>query len=146
MKIHFFSENTPFELPKTEAKNIKKWIETIIKQEKYTLINLNYIFCDDQYLHQINWQYLEHDTYTDIITFDNAEEPQTIEGDIFISIERVQENAQQFNQPFQEELYRVLAHGILHLIGYQDKTQEQSQLMRQKENEALRLFKNITLT
>jgi rRNA maturation RNase YbeY len=87
--------------------------------------NLNYIFCSDNYLHQINVEYLDHDTLTDIITFDNSEEEETIEGDIFVSVERVEDNAKDLNVQFDDEILRVLAHGLLHLCGYDDHTDEE---------------------
>ncbi len=99
----------------------------------FELESLNYIFCSDPYLHQINVQYLDHDTYTDIITFDNAEEENTIESDIFISIDRVKENAASFDAGFEQELRRVMAHGVLHLLGFGDKTETEKQIMREQE-------------
>ena len=100
--------------------------------------DINYIFCSDNYLHQINFQYLDHDTFTDIITFDQSDKDQ-IEGDIFISIDRVHENANERNISFVNELHRVMIHGILHLLGYNDKTPKEKQLMREKEDECLSL-------
>lgn len=136
-KIFFHSEDTPFELLKTDR--ISQWIEQVILQENHQLNQLNFIFCSDKYLLQINLSYLKHDTFTDIITFPYAEPP-LVEGDIFLSVDRVTENAQTFEVSFEEELYRVLIHGVLHLCGYLDKTDEQKKLMREKENEAIKLF------
>ncbi|ATA89450.1 rRNA maturation RNase YbeY [Capnocytophaga stomatis] len=133
-----FNYETEFELPEQEAV-FQSWIEKIIISEEKELGELNYIFCDDAYLHQINVQYLDHDTLTDIITFDYTEE-ETISGDIFISVERVADNAQDFNVDFQTELLRVMAHGVLHLCGYKDKTDAESQQMRNKEEEKMGLF------
>ncbi|GET46067.1 rRNA maturation RNase YbeY [Capnocytophaga felis] len=134
-----FNYETDFELPKQEAV-FQAWIEKIIASEEKQLGELNYIFCDDAYLHQINVQYLDHDTLTDIITFDYTED-ETISGDIFISVERVADNAQDFRVDFQTELLRVMAHGVLHLCGYKDKTDAESQQMRNKEEEKMILFK-----
>ncbi|GIJ94917.1 rRNA maturation RNase YbeY [Capnocytophaga stomatis] len=133
-----FNYETEFELPEQEAV-FQSWIEKIIISEEKELGELNYIFCDDAYLHQINVQYLDHDTLTDIITFDYTEE-ETISGDIFISVERVADNAQDFKVDFQTELLRVMAHGVLHLCGYKDKTDAESEQMRNKEEEKMGLF------
>ena len=124
----------------TEVKR-KEWLVNLAKEESYTIDNLNYIFCSDEYLHKINVDYLDHDTLTDIITFDNSDEKQIIEGDIFISVDRVNENAKEFNVSFFSELNRVLAHGLLHLIGYKDKTDSDKKLMREKENYYINLCK-----
>lgn len=138
--IFFHIENLTFELNNTLK--VKDWLSKIIEQEGQTLSLLNFIFCDDDFLHQINVDYLNHDTLTDIITFPLAELPK-VEGEIYISIPRVRENAATFNTTFDNELHRVLAHGVLHLCGYFDKTAEEVQLMRQKEEAALRLFSNL---
>lgn len=137
--IFFHTENLLFELNDTLI--IQDWLTKIIEQEEQQLSLLNFIFCDDDYLHKINVEYLNHDTLTDIITFPLAELP-TIEGEIYISIPRVRENASKFETTFQNELHRVLAHGVLHLCGYFDKTEEEAKLMRQKEEEALKLLGN----
>ena len=137
-KIQFFNEDIAFVLPNT--KSISKWLENTIKEEGYNLSSLNYIFCSDEYLYKINLEYLEHDYYTDIITFDNSEDKTSIEGDLFISIERVVENAQHQSIPFSEELNRVIIHGTLHLLGYNDKTNAEKQTMREKENAYLSLL------
>lgn len=113
------------------------------KQEGFTIGDINYIFCDDEYLLKINLEYLNHDTLTDIITFDYVENG-VLSGDIYISIERVRENAVIFSVPFEQELLRVLAHGVLHLCGYKDKTNKDSVLMRQKEDTAIQLFNTIS--
>lgn len=115
------------------------WIETIILSENKTLGEISYIFCNDEYLHNINMQYLNHDTLTDIISFDYTE-GDVISGDIFVSIERVKDNAIDFKVTFEEELKRVLAHGVLHYCGYKDKTDADATLMRTKENEKIKLF------
>ena len=115
------------------------WIETIILSENKTVGEISYVFCDDDYLHAINMQYLNHDTLTDIISFDYTE-GDVISGDIFVSIERVKDNALDFKVTFEEELKRVLAHGVLHYCGYKDKTDADATLMRTKENEKIKLF------
>ncbi len=138
--IIFHKEEIDFELGNVDL--LKTWLQTIIEQENKMLVLLNFIFCTDQYLHQINIEYLNHDTYTDIITFPLSEPPQ-IEGDIFISIDRVLENAQTFGVSFNTELHRVLAHGVLHLCGYSDKTTEEIKAMRNKEEGALQLYQTL---
>lgn len=130
--IRFFKEDTSFEL--SEKQRVKAWIKSIATQEGKQMGELSYIFCSDEYLLQVNREYLDHDYYTDIITFDNAEEEGVIEGDIFVSIDRVRDNATTLQVPFETELRRVLAHGVLHLCGYKDKTPIDEQLMRAKEN------------
>ena len=135
--ITFFYE-TDFKLP-YDDEIYQKWIEKIVSSEGFTNDEINYIFCDDEYLHEINVKYLDHDTLTDIITFDYTEE-KVIQSDIYISVERVTDNAKDFKVEFKQELLRVMAHGILHLCGYKDKTDEDSKLMRQKEEEKMNLF------
>ena len=130
--IEFHYEDTDFELPESNA--VSTWIQSVITTEKHQLRHLNYIFCSDEYLHQINVEYLNHDTYTDIITFPFAESP-LVESDIFISVDRVRENAISFNTTFESELRRVIIHGVLHLCGYRDKTEEEKKMMRKKEEE-----------
>jgi probable rRNA maturation factor len=130
--INFFEEDISFRLK--NKNKVKQWIKTAIEAEGCTLKELNYIFCSDQYLLHINQQYLDHDTYTDIITFDNSDTEKTITGDIFISIERIRENAIKFNSGEINELHRVIIHGALHLLGYQDKTAENKRIMTGKEN------------
>lgn len=132
--IEFFSE-TDFSLDNPEA--FSKWINTVLKSDGYNEGDITYVFCDDDYLHKINLEYLNHDTLTDIISFDYSI-GKIIQGDIFISIERVQENATDFNVSFFDELHRVIVHGVLHYCGYKDKTEEEEQLMRDKENHYLK--------
>lgn len=132
-----FNYETDFELP-NEAE-YESWIQRIIESESKKEGEISYIFCDDEYLLQINIQYLDHDTLTDIISFDYTLGNE-IGGDIFISIERVKENAADFNVSFDEELKRVMAHGVLHYCGYKDKSATDEQLMRQKEEEKIALF------
>lgn len=115
------------------------WVDAIIASESYNSGDLNFIFCDDAYLLEINQKYLQHDTYTDIITFDYSK-GQIISGDIFISVERVAENAKNYHVALQEELLRVMAHGILHLLGYTDKEEEAIKEMRFKEEEKISMF------
>lgn len=115
------------------------WIESVVKSEGKILGEINYIFCDDEYLHQINVQYLDHDTLTDIISFDYTE-GDIISGDIFLSVERVQYNANDFQVSFEEELKRVMSHGVLHYCGYKDKSEADEQLMRTKEEEKIQMF------
>jgi len=117
----------------------EKWIQQIIISENKTEGELNFIFCDDEYLLDINQRYLDHDYYTDIISFDYSLANE-LHGDIFISIDRVMENASTFNVSFQNELLRVMAHGILHYCGYKDKLEADSQEMRLKENEKIAMF------
>lgn len=132
-----FNYETDFEL-QNEAL-YQDWLTRIIISEGKKEGEVNYIFCDDEYLLQINIQYLDHDTLTDIISFDYTVGNE-INGDIFISVERVIENAADYGVQFEEELKRVMAHGILHYCGYKDKSDEDEQLMRQKEDEKIALF------
>ncbi len=115
------------------------WISKVISSENKDEGEINYIFCDDDYLIELNQQYLDHDTLTDIISFDYTE-GNVLHGDIFISVERVRDNAVDFNVSFEDELKRVLIHGILHYCGYKDKGEEDEKLMRQKEEEKIVMF------
>lgn len=128
--IQFFSEDIDFNLENTLS--ISNWIETVIETESWQLTQINFVFCSDTYLHDMNVKYLQHDTLTDVITFYYSTEK--VEGDIFISIDRVKENAVGLNIPFLEELQRVMVHGTLHLLGYGDKTPKEKNLMTEKEN------------
>ena len=123
-----------------KSTKIKSWLKAIAVKENFSIKELNYVFLDDEGLLKINIEYLNHDTYTDIITFDNSEEKGKIESDIFISLERVEANAKKFNTTFENELHRVLAHGLLHLCGYKDKKKSDVELMRKKEEESLALL------
>ena len=135
--ISFFSETIDFELE--SQKKTERWIhDTIIKEAK-TLGEITYVFCSDEYLHKINFEHLNHDTFTDIITF-NYCDGDIINSDIFISIDRVKENAKIFQTTFQNELNRVIIHGILHLVGYDDKNDTDKELMRAKEDFYLSLL------
>lgn len=135
-KILFHSEEIPFILK--QKGEVRKWIKNAILTEKKIPGDISFIFCSDEYLLNINVQYLDHDTYTDIITFDNSGKEGVIEGDIFISIDRIKENAAQFNTSERDELHRVIIHGILHLIGYTDKGRSHKSKMTEKENQYLR--------
>ncbi|UOE49349.1 rRNA maturation RNase YbeY [Mucilaginibacter sp. SMC90] len=133
--INFFEEDTTFK-PKQKAQ-LRQWIKETVIAEGFKLKELNYIFCSDAYLLQINQQYLDHDTFTDIVTFDNSEVEGDIVGDIFISIDRIRENGAQFKTGETDELHRVIIHGALHLLGYTDKSVVTKQKMTQKEDEYL---------
>jgi probable rRNA maturation factor len=130
--IQFFEEDVAYKL-KDKAK-VKAWIKDTIVAEGFKLSELNYIFCSDDYLLQINQQYLHHDTYTDIVTFDNSEQEGVIVSDIFISIPRIKENAEKFKVSVVDELHRVLIHGALHLLGYKDKSASDKKKMTEKED------------
>ena len=132
-----FNYETDFEL-ENEAQ-YEDWISRIIESEGFDEGEINYIFCDDEYLHKINVEYLDHDTLTDIISFDYTV-GNLLQGDIFVSIERVQDNANDFNVSFEEELKRVLSHGVLHYCGYKDKSPKDEALMRLKEEEKMQMF------
>jgi probable rRNA maturation factor len=133
--IQFFEEDISYKL-KNKAL-VRQWIKDTITAEGFKLKELTYVFCSDAYLLPMNQQYLDHDTYTDIITFDNSEFEGEILGDIFISIERVRENAAKFKITETDELHRVIIHGALHLLGYTDKSIVTKQKMTQKEDEYL---------
>lgn len=135
--IQFFYEN----LPETVNKDYKIWLEDIILSEGKKLGEINYIFCDDEYLLKVNQDYLQHDYYTDIITFDYVK-GRTISGEIFVSLQRISDNASTLSKAYEEELRRVLAHGVLHLSGYKDKSKEEEQLMRSKEDYYLAKYGN----
>ncbi len=126
-------DHIPFEGREEEY---RQWLLQVVKNEGKSVEHLSYIFCTDEYLLDINKKYLQHDYYTDIITFP-YQQGEILESDIFISIERVTENAQLFNIPIDQELRRVMVHGVLHLIGFDDHGDENQKLMRQKENEYL---------
>jgi rRNA maturation RNase YbeY len=129
--IQFFSEDLDYSI---RQKNLlRQWISSCIKHEKQSPGNINIVFCSDEYLHKMNIDYLNHDTLTDIITFDNSQDDE-ISGDLFISLERVRENAKQFSKKLSDELHRVIIHGVLHLCGYGDKTKSEEAKMREMEN------------
>lgn len=136
--ISFFTEEIPFTI-KDKLKR-KNWIKGVASQFNKKIGELNYIFCTDDYLLEINKTYLNHDFYTDIITFDQSETEKKIEGEIYISIDRVKDNAAINNTSFENELNRVIVHGVLHLIGFKDKTNQEQAEMRAQENEMIQLL------
>lgn len=140
MAIYFSSENNDFELD-NELK-VKKWISAIVSAQNMRVGNINYLFCDDAYLINVNRTFLNHDTYTDIITFDYVK-GNVVSGDIMISVERVKENATVFNTTFERELHRVVIHGVLHLLGQADKSDAEAAEMRKKEEAALEIWNTI---
>lgn len=136
--IQFFYEN----LPESVDKDYKQWLEDLILSEGKKLGEINYIFCDDEYLLKINQDYLQHDYYTDIITFDYVK-GKTISAEIFVSLQRISDNASTLSRDYEDELRRVLAHGILHLIGYKDKTEEEEKEMRRMEDLYLAKYRDL---
>ena len=138
MTISFHSEDLDFQLPNEAATTT--WLKGVMRKEGWPLGELSYIFCTDAYLYAMNVQHLNHDTYTDVITFQYSEE--VVEGDIFISVERTQENAQTYGVTPERELQRVMVHGLLHLMGYKDKSPADQAVMTAKENEHLQTAPN----
>ena len=134
-----FHYETDFKLDNEE--NLISWIDKVISKDDFKVDEINYIFCDDEYLHKLNVQFLNHDTLTDIISFDNSV-GKTLSGDIFISVERVKDNAKDFGNTFDEELARVIIHGVLHFMGFKDKSDEEAKEMRNQENNALSFLNN----
>ena len=134
--VYFFYEETSFRLVSPDK--YINWLLTIAQEFDTKIDSLNYIFCSDNYLHAVNLKYLNHDTFTDIITFEH-DAAHGLSADIFISADRVKENAKEFGSSFDDELARVIAHGLLHLLGYNDKTEEESKEMRKKEDACLSL-------
>lgn len=137
--INYFFENID---SRDIHPDTSKWLENLIISENKKPGEINYIFCDDDYLLKVNQDYLDHDYYTDIITFDYVK-GKTVSGDIFVSLPRILDNASTLSQNFESELNRVLAHGILHLCGYKDKTEEEKTQMRSKEDFYINQFKNF---
>ena len=137
-QILFHFEDISLDLENKE--HIKKILIDYIKNNDNQCNIINYIFCSDEYLLNLNKQYLNHDYYTDILSFQMDDEP--IQGDIFISVDRVEDNANTLGIPFKDELYRVISHGILHFLGYKDKTEGEQKIMRKKEDEMIELLKN----
>lgn len=135
--VQFFSEDVDFELVNSESAG--DWLRRVIAMENKPLKSLSIVFCSDEYLYRLNSEYLQHNTYTDVITFPYSE-GEEVEGDIFISVDRVRENALAFQSTFEVELFRVMVHGVLHLCGYRDKEEGEQKTMREKENEYLRLL------
>lgn len=136
--INFFNEDIDFKFK--DKNNFKVWLKKVSEKEGFRITDLNYIFCSDQYLHKVNLEYLNHDTYTDIITFDNSEDESTIEGDIFVSIERITDNSKTLNTLFDEEIKRVIVHGLLHLCGHDDLLIEDKTEMRRLESKYMLIF------
>ncbi|MEM7186029.1 MAG: rRNA maturation RNase YbeY [Bacteroidota bacterium] len=134
--IEFHSQNT-FEL--SNPKEVTNWIEELISNEGFVVGDISYVFCDDSFLLNINQEFLDHDTYTDIISF-NYSLGKELAGEIYVSTDRVLENANTFGASFESELHRVIAHGVLHFCGYEDGSEEQKVLMRKKEEEYLQLI------
>lgn len=136
--ILFFMEDINFKLK--HLGNIRTWLSRIAKSESHRLGSLNYVFCSDSYLLEINKTYLDHEDYTDIITFDNSEKEGIVIGDIFISIDRATENAKLLNLSLEREVLRLLVHGLLHLLDYNDKRSQDKTLMTEKEDYYLSLL------
>jgi rRNA maturation RNase YbeY len=137
-KIQFFSENITFRLP--NKARIRSWLLSVIQSEKKKAWYINYIFCDDLYILELNKTYLDRDYFTDVISFSYSEEPGTVSGDIFISIDRVRENADKFGQSFDSEIRRIMVHGLLHLTGYRDRLKNEKKRITKKEDHYLSLF------
>ena len=142
MPVYFHAEDVQLPIP-LKSGPWKKWLQLVAKGHGYKLGELNYIFCSDSYLLEMNMNYLKHDTLTDIITFDNSETTGPLEGDIYISLERVAENARKFKVTTAEELARVMAHGLLHLCGFRDKAVGEIKEMRKQEALALDIAREI---
>ena len=136
--IRFFSEEIHFSF-KNKGRT-RKWLTNVLEEEKNSPRNINYIFCSDDFLAELNKLYLHHNTYTDIITFPDLSHLKKIAGDVYISVERIKENAEKYHQPFDIELARVMVHRILHLLGYKDKTPNDKELMTRKEDYYLNKF------
>jgi rRNA maturation RNase YbeY len=134
-----FNYETSFQLK--DEKSLENWVEKVVSEKGFEVGEINYIFCDDAYLHKLNVEFLKHDTLTDIISFDNSL-GKLINGDIFISVERVEDNATDFKVSFNDELHRVMIHGVLHYMGFKDKTIDEKLAMRNAENTALLLISN----
>ena len=135
-----FNYETQFQLSNETI--FEQWIKETIQNEGCSLGDINYIFCDDDYLHKINVEFLDHDTLTDIISFDYSVGKQ-LHGDIYISVERVEDNAKDFKVDFDVELSRVIIHGILHYCGYKDKTNEDAKVMRAKEEQYMKVLVDL---
>lgn len=138
--VAFYFEDTDFKL--RHKTRIKEWLRLVAESEVFTLGNISVIFCSDNYILDINQKYLQHDYFTDIITFDYSEGGR-ISGDLFISVDSVRENSVEYGTAFEDELHRVIVHGILHLIGYDDHTEDEIKTMRSKEDYYLSLFELV---
>ena len=134
-----FNYETEFQVNNEMA--LENWIFSFVTNKGFELGEINYIFCDDAYLHKLNIEFLQHDTLTDIISFDNSL-GKLLNGDVFISVERVEDNAKDFKVSFKDELHRVMIHGVLHYMGFKDKSDDEKREMRKQENEALLLLSN----
>ncbi|PQB03028.1 rRNA maturation RNase YbeY [Polaribacter filamentus] len=134
-----FNYETTFQVE--DENRLEKWIENVASENGFEVGEINYIFCDDEYLLKLNVEFLKHDTLTDVISFDNTL-GKLINGDIFISVERVVENAKEYNDSFEDELHRVMVHGVLHYMGFKDKTDDEIKQMRTAENSSLLLLNN----
>lgn len=143
-RINFFNENLEYIVQK--KKELRRWIFKVIEGEGYVAGELNFIFCDDQLLLGLNEKYLNHNTLTDILTFSLEDKEGVVGGDIYISIQRVKENAVSFRQKTAVELHRVMIHGVLHLIGYKDKSKQEKLEMTEKENFYLGIFQSTSLS
>jgi rRNA maturation RNase YbeY len=139
MPIHYFYEQIDFKIE--TPRKASTWITLVAKTEKKEIGDLTYVFCSDDYLLSLNQQFLKHNTLTDIITFDYSEGKNELSGEIYISIDRVADNAAKFKTDFQDELHRVMIHGVLHLVGYKDKKSAEKARMRKKEEACLSLRK-----
>jgi probable rRNA maturation factor len=142
MSIQYFNEDIAF--PKVKKRITSNWIKQVIALEEKRVGDISFIFCSDEYLLDVNRKYLNHDYFTDIITFDNVE-GKKINGDIFISVDRVKENSIDFETSFDNEIHRILIHGVLHLLGYKDKAKKDKNLMTEKEDLYLKLFNDSYL-
>ena len=142
--IYFFEEDIVFSIQ--GKARYKKWLKSLIEERDYNLKELCYIFCSDEFLYNINFDFLNHNTFTDVITFDHSEKIGVIEGEIYISIERITENAALNNTKFEDELLRVMSHGLLHLMGQKDKSIKDKKLMTQLEDKAVHSFKLLTVS
>ena len=140
MSVFFSNGDIDFSFDKEET--IKKWIAEIISRHGKKLGKISYLFCSDEMIYDYNARFLNHDSYTDIITFDFVE-GNLVSGDIIISVDRVGENANSFSASFESELHRVIIHGVLHLLGFKDKSPEDAAMMRQKENESLQILDSL---
>ena len=139
--ILFFSEETAFELPYPEL--LKAWLQEVVEERGSKVKQLNAIFCSDAYLHALNERYLQHDTWTDVITFDYTDDKGLLQGDVYISVDTVRANAATLGVAFEEELCRVLVHGVLHLLGYDDKEEMARRRMREQEDRCLAMEKAL---
>lgn len=139
--VCFFVEDVPFDT--SQLSHVPQWLSRVAQYERVTISDLSYIICSDSYLLSINQRYLQHDYYTDIITFGHSDEVGTVEGDLFISVDRIYDNAQLLHLPPLDELLRVVVHGFLHLCGYDDATDKSKQTMRHLEDRYLCLYREL---